>query len=107
MAREENKASRYIRSRIFQAREEAGISQDELAHAIYKNRVTISDIERGRVGVDPVDLLHIAAKLQKPISYFFPEIRSINASGELSPVEEELLVVFRRLPDAQQFIALE
>jgi transcriptional regulator with XRE-family HTH domain len=101
----EEPIDRYIRERIRQARAEANKTQDELAKAVYKNRVTISDIERGRVQVGAADLALIAAELDKPISYFYPPVLGVH--GDLSPLEEELLANLAALEEPQQFIALE
>jgi transcriptional regulator with XRE-family HTH domain len=107
LAREENKFNRYIRERIKEAREAAGISQDELAKVLYKTRVAISDLERGRVNVDASELLLIASYFQKPIGFFFPPYPTIQVKGELTTIEQELVMEFRELPETQQFIALE
>ena len=101
----EDKIDRYIRERIRQARTDANKTQDELAKAVYKNRVTISDIERGRVQVSASDLAFIAAELEKPISYFYPPVLGVH--GDFSPLEEELLAYFAKLDPPQQHISLE
>jgi transcriptional regulator with XRE-family HTH domain len=62
----------FIRQRVRSAREQNELSQDELARVIEKTNTTISDIERGKVGISTVDLALIAQHLGKPISYFFP-----------------------------------
>ncbi len=46
-------------------------SQEDLAKALQKSRVSISDIERGRVEISAADLGWIAAHYDKPISFFF------------------------------------
>jgi len=101
----EDKINRYIRERIRQARGEARKTQDELAQAINKNRVTVSDIERGRVQVAASDLARIAVHVEKPISYFYPP--ALGVHGDLSPLEEELLTNLASLEEPQKFIALE
>ncbi len=102
----DDSANRYIREKIRQARIEANESQEDLAKAMGKSRVTISDIERGRVIISASESGFIAAHYEKPISYFFPPSVSINKS-ELSSLEEELLFLFLQLPDTQRFIAIE
>ena len=62
----------YIREHIKQARESKRMSQEELGKVIGKTNVTISDIERGKVGVSAVDLALIAKALNKPLSFFIP-----------------------------------
>lgn len=99
-------ANRYIREKIRLARTEANESQDDLAKAMGKSRVTISDIERGRVVIGASDLGFISAHYDKPISFFYPP-RVIVKKEELSKLDEELLFLFFQLPDTQKHIALE
>lgn len=103
---EDDKANQYIRTRLKEARLEANKTQDELADLLEKSRVTVSDMERGRVAVSAADLALIAAALGKPISYFFPP-RISYSKGELTPLHEELLALFDQLPETQQQIAIE
>lgn len=98
--------NRFIRERIKQARLDANESQEDLAKALDKSRVTISDMERGRVEINASDLGFIAAHYDKPISYFYPPRVVIN-KDELSPLDEELLFLFIQLPDTQKHIAIE
>ena len=86
----DNAANQYIREKIKQARAEAQESQEDLAKAMQKSRVSISDIERGRVEISAADLGWIAAHYDKPISYFFPS-RVVVDKSELSSLDEELL----------------
>ncbi|MDP3441819.1 MAG: helix-turn-helix transcriptional regulator, partial [Ignavibacteria bacterium] len=83
---------KYIRDQIKQARIEANDSQEDLALALGKSRVTISDLERGRVEINAQDLLGIAIYYSKPIGYFFPRELTIDKE-ELSPLEQELLLL--------------
>jgi len=99
-------ANRYIREKIRQARQEANESQDDLAQLLSKSRVTISDMERGRVAISASDLALISSILGKPISYFFPPQETYQ-KGDLTPTHEELLTMFDQLPETQQQIALE
>jgi len=98
--------NRYIREKVRQARIESGESQEDLAKAFGKSRVTISDMERGRVEISASDLSWIAAHFEKPISYFYPPRVTINKS-ELTPLDEELLFLFIQFQDTQKHIALE
>jgi len=85
---------------IRDAREEAGLSQDELAKKIYRRQATLSAIELGKSETTISTLLYIAHALNKPISYFFPFWVSTNIKEEdLSPEELELLFQFRRIWD--------
>lgn len=98
--------NRFIRERIRQARLDAKESQEELAKALDKSRVTISDMERGRVEINAADLGFIAAHYDKPISYFYPP-RVVIDKDELSALDEELLFLFFQLPDTQKRISIE
>jgi len=102
----DNSANQYIRYKIKQARVEAHESQEDLAKALQKSRVSVSDIERGRVEIGASDLGWIAAHYNKPISYFFPPRVTVGKS-ELSALDEELLFLFFQLPETQQHIAIE
>lgn len=93
----EDKMNRYIRERIKEAREERGMSQDDLAKPLYKTRVAVSDLERGRVQAAAADLVLIAFAVEKPITYFFPPQLSGPQAADLSPREKELVMFFRRL----------
>lgn len=90
-----------IGEKIKTAREEQQMSQDELAQAIHKNRVTISDYERGRTEINAVDLMGIAYSLGKPITYFYPNTPAIRGANqdELNDPEKELVHFFRKILD--------
>jgi len=70
-SRTEEAFFRYISERIREARNERSMSQQELAHFLYKTGKVVSDIERGRVHVGLFDLSLIAKALDKPILHFF------------------------------------
>lgn len=57
---------------IRKAREDAAMSQKELAERIYRRQATLSDLENGKSEVGTVTLVLLAAALDKPITYFFP-----------------------------------
>jgi transcriptional regulator with XRE-family HTH domain len=91
----------FIAQRIKLAREQSGKSQEELAREIDRNRVTISDYERGRTQVSASDLMGIAQSLGKPITYFMPDAPTIRGArkDELSEKEMELINIFREIFD--------
>lgn len=98
MTKRQEQIAEFIREHIKQAREERNVSQDELSKAISKTNVTISDIERGKVGISAVDLALIAKALNKPISYFVPDYLHIRIPpAELKTNEQILIEEFRRL----------
>ena len=105
-SRIDNAANQYIREKIRLARNDAQESQEDLAKALQKSRVSISDIERGRVEISAADLGWIAAHYEKPISYFYPPRVVIN-KDELTQQAEELLFLFNQLPETQKRISME
>jgi transcriptional regulator with XRE-family HTH domain len=93
-----NKFTIYMGKVIREAREEAGISQEELAQKVYKRRATLSDIENGKVEVDSGTLGLLGYYLKKPLSYFYPEYLSNELPAEnLPPLSYELLLHFEQI----------
>jgi len=92
---QEDKFNRFLRQKIREAREQKGMTQEELASQIRKSRVFVSDIERGRTRITAVDLMGIAYNLEKPINYFFPV--HVPTEGDLDNQEWELIHHFRRI----------
>lgn len=88
----EDKVNRYIRQRIHAARTERGMSQEQLARYLEKSRVTVSDLERGRVRIGAADLAIIAGALEKPIDFFYPPPARGVEKDDLSPAEQELVL---------------
>jgi transcriptional regulator with XRE-family HTH domain len=93
--KEENKYNRFIRQKIREAREEKEMSQEELAKAIDRSRITITNIENGRTEINAVDLMGIAYVLEKPVRYFYPQY--VPTEGDLSSEEWELIHYFRKI----------
>ena len=93
---------------IRKARTEAKLSQGELAEAAYVNQAAVSLIEKGKRSITAEEIVYLSIALNKPISYFFsgPKIRQIN-TGELTVLEEELLIQARKLDtdDLKRIIA--
>jgi transcriptional regulator with XRE-family HTH domain len=81
---------------IQKAREEAGLSQEELAKVLYVRRPTISEIENGKSEISAGRLALLAGNLNKPISYFYPKwiLRKITKE-QLTPEEEEAVIQLR------------
>lgn len=93
-----NKYTIAIGKQIQQARNDAKLSQAELAKKTYVRRATISDIENGKADVDAVTLALIAYILDKPIIFFFPGPLFLNLQfDELSEFERTLILQLRRL----------
>lgn len=89
----DDKYNHFIRQRIKQAREELNMTQDDLAEKIYKSRVQISDLERGRTQVSASELIVLSLALHKPIMYFYPF--KAPTDDELREEEQELIHHFR------------
>lgn len=103
-----NRFSEGIGKLIREAREQAGMSQADLAKKVYKRRPSLSDIENGKMYPDIETMYYLCLVLKKPLTYFVPEKyrRQIDID-KLSISESELLLVFRRLEDDKQRIALK
>ncbi len=93
-----NKFTIYMGEAISKAREEQGLSQDELAKRIYRRRATLSDIETGKADVEAGTLWLLSAYLQKPLSYFYPPYARENIRPEeFGDLEHEVLMHFVRI----------
>ena len=78
------------------AREEAGLSQSELAEKLFRRQATISDFENGKIEIGILTLVQIAKVFGKPISYFIPQMSfMVSISDIQSKYEEEALALFR------------
>lgn len=56
--------------RLKAAREQAGLTQVEVAKKLRKPQSFVSKSESGERRIDPVELKHLARIYEKPISYF-------------------------------------
>lgn len=93
---------------IRKAREEANLSQEELARLAYLKQSSISKVESGIRAVSTEDLLYISHALNKPVTYFFPKkFVEEMAPKESKILEEELIIQVRRLDldDLRKLIA--
>jgi len=78
------------------AREEAGLSQSELADKLSRRQATISDFENGKIEIGILTLVQIAKVFGKPISYFIPQMKFLISISDIqSKWEEEALALFR------------
>jgi transcriptional regulator with XRE-family HTH domain len=85
---------------IRKAREDAGLSQEELAELIYRKRLAVSEMENGKVEISAWVIPYLALNLKKPISYFYPDfIKEKITKDEIDPLEHELLIYFRDIWD--------
>lgn len=83
---------------IRKSREEANLSQKELAEKIYRRQATLSDMETGKTEVSSGTLALLAAALNKPITYFYPTFvyKELNPD-KFTPLEHELISYFRSI----------
>lgn len=77
--------------RIRQARENAGLSQEQLALELKRDQRTISQYETGKRKVSITDLPNLALLLHVPIAYFF------EGDAELDNYDARLLNEFHKL----------
>ena len=90
----------YMGTMIRQAREEMGMSQDELADRTFRRRLAVSEMENGKVTINAWTLLILADVLKKPLSYFFPpHLITDIPDYSLNPKEHELITYFRKIYD--------
>ena len=61
-----------IGKKIRQARDDAGLTQAELAEKIDRRQAAISDMENAKMEPNVATIVRLAIVLEKPISYFFP-----------------------------------
>jgi transcriptional regulator with XRE-family HTH domain len=83
--------------KIRDARQEAGLTQAELAERAHRRQAAISQIERGQMMLDVETLVYLAGVLDKPIRYFFPDQLLPRLEGELQNWEREYLENIRKL----------
>lgn len=71
-AAQHNPAYRTFRVRLRAAREEAGLSQTEVARRLKKTQSWVSKCESGERRVDIIELSRFARLYAKPIDWFVP-----------------------------------
>jgi transcriptional regulator with XRE-family HTH domain len=67
---------RYVINRMREAREEAGLTQSEVAKFLGRPLSFVSKCELGERRIDPIDLLNLAELYDKPFEYFLPRRQS-------------------------------
>lgn len=58
--------------RLRMAREEAGLTQEEVAGVFGRPQSFLSKVESGERRIDPVELCHFADLYNKPVEWFLP-----------------------------------
>jgi transcriptional regulator with XRE-family HTH domain len=80
------------------AREEKGYSQTILAKKLSRRQAMISEIESGKIETDIQTLVLFSLELEKPISYFIPEMTFLTSVNDIHEKwEEEGLLLLREL----------
>jgi len=103
-----NSFTRWMGERIREARQERGLSQEELARNVGRSRPAISQMETGKMEPDASTLLSLALHLRKPLVYFFPPTYTTSLEPKVQSVEaQELLVLFDRLDEELQQVVLK
>lgn len=83
---------------IKKARDEKSLNQSQLAERMSRSQATISDLENGKLEVGIFTLMMLAIALDKPISYFIPEMTFLSSINDIqNKYEEEALSIFRAL----------
>src|SRR3989304_721973 len=78
-----------IARRLRQAREEAGINQQQAADAIGVHRTAITQMEAGNRSVSTLELTRLATLYGQPVTWFLSEV---------NPEEEDVVVAPHRAP---------
>jgi transcriptional regulator with XRE-family HTH domain len=89
-----------VSTRLKQAREEAGLTQEELATRLGITQVGYSGLERGRTLVSLETLAEVCRVVGKPIT-FFTGMGEVEMEG-VSPATRELVGIMENLPDREK-----
>jgi transcriptional regulator with XRE-family HTH domain len=65
----------FMIKRVREARQEAGLTQEEVADALERPLSFVSKCELGERRIDPIDLSKFAELYRKPVEYFLPARR--------------------------------
>lgn len=59
--------------RLREARQDAGLTQEEVAEVFGRPQSFLSKVESGERRIDPVELCHFADLYKKPVQWFLPD----------------------------------
>lgn len=65
------KEKQRLASKLYQARNDAGIKQIDLQNEGIIRQSHLSKIENGEINISAIMLKHLAKRYEKPIDYFF------------------------------------
>jgi len=90
---------RDIGRKIQKAREEAGLSQEELASRLGYTQAALSNYELGKRRLYLANLEQIARQLNKPLSYFLDEFTTPSAAESEEDRDETIIEIIRLLSE--------
>ncbi len=99
-----------IGKKIQMAREEAGLSQEELASRLGYTQAALSNYELGKRRLYLANIEQIAKELNKPLSYFLDESVVMLNAEQREPADEtisEILKLVSELPPEEREYLLE
>ena len=96
---DEEKYLKHIKARIKEARDDAEMTQGELAQKVGRTQAYFSKLEGGELVPSVIELLGIAQFTKKPIQFFLP-IQDEDQET-LTGKEWQLVTYFKRIEDEQ------
>jgi transcriptional regulator with XRE-family HTH domain len=88
-----------IGRKIQKAREEAGLSQEELASRLGYTQAALSNYELGKRRLYLANIEQIARELNKPLSYFLEESTVTVNAEKGNPPDETISEIFKLLSE--------
>jgi transcriptional regulator with XRE-family HTH domain len=88
-----------IGKKIQMAREEAGLSQEELASRLGYTQAALSNYELGKRRLYLANIQQIASELNKPLSYFLDEPPVAAYAEQGRPQDETMSEIIKLLSD--------
>lgn len=88
-----------IGKKIQKAREEAGLSQEELASRLGYTQAALSNYELGKRRLYLANIEQIARELNKPLSYFLEESAVMANAAKGEPQDETISEIIQLLPE--------
>lgn len=93
---------------IQKAREEAGLSQEELSSRLGYTQAALSNYELGKRRLYLANIEQIAKELNKPLSYFLEDSTTITNTNQEIPPDETIPEIIKLLamlsPDERKYI---
>ena len=90
-----------IGKKIQKAREEAGLSQDELASRLGYTQAALSNYELGKRRLYLANIEQIALALNKPLSYFLEELAPECNTGQREVADETTAAIMKLLSELE------